>query len=75
MDSTTFTFQTTIIGRLTIHKDELGDGTVVPATDAARERVKEVIGRIAEPGTGPLVFDEISVGEIVFRDIKESDSA
>lgn len=74
-ESTTFTFQVTIMGQLTVHKDRLGDGTAGRRNDAARELIKDVIARVAQPGTGPLVFNEVSAGEITFRDIEDSDPA
>ncbi len=67
-ESTTFTFQATVIGRLTLHKDELSGGA---RRTAARVRIEEVVARMAEPGMGPLVFEKVDASGIVFRDVEE----
>lgn len=63
-ESVTFSFQAVVRGRLTVHKDTLGPS----ATDDARERIVMVVTEMARPGTGPLVFENVVAGQIIFEE-------
>ncbi len=71
-EATTFEFEVHIRGTLTCHKENLEKEArtrIVSKADVGSEMVRAAIVRMALPGSGPLVFEEVGPPyDITFKD-------